>query len=83
MRERSETFFHSFRQNLFQGAALSLIMGAAGFLLWYDGWFLTRYFDGQEGGAMLYAGWAVYIYLIFFYLILVTVCISNFQALDL
>ena len=64
-------FFHSFRQNLFQGAALSLIMGAAGFLLWYDGWFLTRYFAGQEGGAMLYAGWAVYIYLIFFYLILV------------
>lgn len=65
-----KNFFHSFRQNLFQGAVISVIMGAAGFLLWYDGWFLTNYFAAQSGGALLYVGWAVYIYLIFFYLVL-------------
>ena len=66
-----KNFFHSFRQNLFQGAAISLIMGAGAFLLWYDGWFLTKYFSAENGGALLYAGWAIYIYLIFFYLRLV------------
>lgn len=74
-----KNFFHSFRQNLFQGAAISLIMGAIGFLLWYDGWFLVKYFAGQKGGVLLCAGWAIYIYLIFFYLVL-ALYVFPFQA---
>lgn len=74
-----KNFFHSFRQNLFQGAAISLIMGAIGFLLWYDGWFLVKYFAGQNRGVLLCAGWAIYIYLIFFYLVL-ALYVFPFQA---
>lgn len=64
-------FFHSFRQNLAQGAVMTLIMGAVGFLLWYDGWFLRQISGTPLGsGILFFAGWALYIYLLFVYVVL-------------
>lgn len=63
-------YFRSFRQNLLQGAAITAVMGIFGFLLWYDGWFLRQLSAGGAGGAALYAGWAVYIYVLFVWITL-------------
>lgn len=66
-----KNFFHSFRQNLAQGAVITLIMGAAGLLIWYDGWFLRQVSGTSLGtGVMYFAGWAFYIYVLFVYLVL-------------
>lgn len=74
-----KNFFHSFRQNFPQGCVISLIMGAAGLFIWYDIWFM-RWFPAVYGGSvLLYAGWAICLYLLFFYLS-VSVYLFAFQA---
>lgn len=58
-----KNFFHSFRQNLAQGMALSAIMLFLGFMFTYDVWFMRRFSDLETGKALVSAGWGICIFL--------------------
>lgn len=65
-----QNFFHSFRQNLVQGIALSVIVGGLFFLLSFDVRFMWRMGDFGGNRGLLYGGWILCILLGFLFLTL-------------
>ena len=66
-----KNFFHSFRQNLAQGIALSIVMLALGFMLTYDIWFMRRFAAMETAGSrLLVVGWGICIFLGLVYTVL-------------